>query len=217
MRRALLAMALGSAAYGFAIGSAHSLRLGVWNTVKFPLLLAATSLLCTPAYFLLAQFISARLRFGAVMRLVFGAFADTAILLGSLAPVCYFLARTIAQPAGGDLKEYPMFLGLNVLFVALCGTTAVVRQGGRLLKQHKLSLGRSVMTVAAWLAVSLFAGGQLAWYMRPFVGVRTIHRLPFMEGPNPDYRGARSFYEAVYHLLDPPPLPKDYQSHGLRR
>ena len=33
---------------------------------------------------------------------------------------------------------------------------------------------------------------------------------PFIEGTNPDYRGATSFYEAVYHIIDPPPLPEGY-------
>jgi len=214
MRRSLLTMLLGSAVYGFAVGSQHSFRLGEWNILKFPLLLLATSLLCTLAYYLLAQFITRRLSFGDVIRLAFRAFADTSLLLASLSPVCFFLARTITQPDGEELNEYPMFLGLNVLFIALCGTTAVVRQAGRLLKLHKLSLARSVMIVTAWLGVSLFAGGQCAWYMRPFFGVRSINHLQFMEQSRPDYRGARSFYEAVYHLVNPPPLPKDYRNHG---
>lgn len=214
MRRSLLAMMLGSAAYGFAIGSGHSFRLGEWNLLKFPMLLLATSLLCMPAYYLLAQFITRRLSFGDVVSLIFRAFADTSLLLASLAPVCFFLAQTVTQPDGQELNEYPMFLGLNVLFIALCGTAAVVRQAFRLLKRHELSPARSVMIVVAWLGVSLFAGGQCAWYMRPFFGVRSISHLQFMEQSRPDYRGARSFYEAVYHLVNPPLLPKDYRNHG---
>ena len=133
MRRSLPTMLLASAVYGFAIGSVYSFRLGEYNILKFPLLLLATSLLCTLAYYLLAKFITRRLSFGDVMRLVFRAFADTSLLLASLSPVCFFLARTITQPDGQELNEYPMFMGLNVLFIALCGRTAVGRQAGRLL------------------------------------------------------------------------------------
>ncbi len=35
-----------------------------------------------------------------------------------------------------------------------------------------------------------------------------------MEGAQPDYRGAANFYEAVYHLLTPPPLPRLYWRHN---
>jgi hypothetical protein len=213
MRRSLLTLLLGAAAYGFAIGSAHSFRQGEWNLLKFPLLLVATCLLCAPAYYLLAQFIARGLSFGAVLRLVFRAFADASLLLASLAPACFFLAQTITPPDSQGLNEYPMFLGLNVAFIALCGTAAVVRQAGRLLKSHTLSPARSAMIVVVWLGVSLFVGGQCAWYMRPFFGVRTSRPLPFMEGSNPNSRGARSFYEAVYHIVNPPPLPKDYLNH----
>lgn len=214
MRRSLLAMLLGSAVYGFAIGSEHSFRLAGWNILKFPLLLSVTSLLCTPAYYVLAQFITRRLSFADVLRLVFRAFGDASLLLASLAPACLFLTQTLTQPSGQDLNEYPMFLGLNMLFIAVCGALAVTHQAARLLKMHKLSLAKSIMILSAWLGVSLFAGGQCAWYMRPFFGVRTISVLPFMEKSNPDYRGARSFYEAVYDLFDPPPLPTDYRNHG---
>ena len=56
-----------------------------------------------------------------------------------------------------------------------------------------------------------FAGGQCAWYLRPFFGPSTIRDIPFIEGSAPDYRGATSFYEAVYHLIHPPPpLPEGY-------
>lgn len=214
MRRSLLTMVLGSAVYGFAIGSAHSVRQGEWNVLKFPLLLLATSLLCAPAYYLLGQFIARGLSFGTVLRLGLRAFADTSLLLASLAPVCFFLAMTLTPPDEQGLNEYPMFLGLNVVFVAVCGTLAVVRQARRLLKSHALSPARSAMIVVAWLAVSLFAGGQCAWYMRPFFGLRTIRYQHFMQGSRPDFRGARSFYEAVYFIVDPPPLPKDYHNYG---
>jgi hypothetical protein len=37
--------------------------------------------------------------------------------------------------------------------------------------------------------------------MRPFCGVVGA---PFMLGSQPDFRGATSFYEAVYHVFVPP-------------
>ena len=42
--------------------------------------------------------------------------------------------------------------------------------------------------------------------MRPFFGVRGLAKTapPFFLGTAPDFRGARSFYEAVYNLVVPP-------------
>ena len=67
-----------------------------------------------------------------------------------------------------------------------------------------------------WVLLSLLAGGQAAWYLRPFFGVASIdgRATRFCLGTTPDYRGATNFYEAVYHLLRPPPLPEDWLRRG---
>lgn len=210
MARLAVQIALASAVYGFSVGSLHSVRLATWNLAKFPLLIFGTSLICAIGYYVFSQFITRRLRFREVVELALRTFRDVAVLLASLSPVCFFLAKTVVQPDEHSLNEYPFFLGLNVLFIALCGTVALLRQTLGLLRTHHLTLRRSVLIVLAWLALSLFAGGQCAWYLRPFYGPSTIKDIPFMEGTNPDYRGAGSFYEAVYHLFDPPPLPDGY-------
>jgi len=213
MGRALVAIVLGSAVYGFAVGSLHSYRLAAWNLLKFPLLILLTGLLCAIAYYVFSQFITRKLAFRDVVTLALGTFGDVAILLASLGPVCFFLARTVLQPDRESLNEYPLFLGLNVAFIAICGTAALVRRTVRVARRCGMSLRRSAGVLLAWLAVSLFAGGQCAWYLRPFFGPRTIEDIPFIEGSNPDYRGATSFYEAVYDLIEPPPLPREYYRH----
>ena len=144
-------------------------------------------------------------------------YRDVAVLLASLSPVAFFLARAVVQPDARSLGEYPFFLGLNVGFIALCGVVALVRQTLRLLRRHRLRLARAMTVTVVWLALSLFAGAQCAWFFRPFFGPSTIAHPPVIEGWGEDYRGARSFYEAVYHLLDPPPLPADYRSRTGQR
>ncbi|NQT88801.1 hypothetical protein HQ560_18685, partial [bacterium] len=64
-----------------------------------------------------------------------------------------------------------------------------------------------------WLGVSLFAGGQVCWTFRPYFGLASMPDIPLIEGARPDYRGATSFYEAVWNLADPPLLPEDYWRH----
>jgi hypothetical protein len=166
--------------------------------------------MCALAYHAFALLATRRLTLRDVTAASLRTYADLSVLLASLAPVSYFLARTLAQPTAESLREYPFFLGLNVVFIASAGTVALTRQTLRLVREHELGLVRSAVVVAAWLAISLFAGGQCAWFLRPFFGVSTIEVRDFADGTKPDYRGATSFYEAVWHLVDPPPLSAEY-------
>ena len=205
--RLLLQTLLFSACYGFAIGSVHSHLYALRNLLKFPLLILLTATLCALAYYITARLIARQLRFGEVQRLTLGTFHDTTMLLASLGLPVLFLAHALERPVGRDLNEYPLFLGLNVLLIALCGTVALCRQARLLLLRHQIPLKRGIMVLVSWLLISLFAGGQCAWFLRPFFGVSSIEarHTPFFMGTMPDCRGAGSFYEAVYHLFAPPP------------
>jgi hypothetical protein len=212
MAKKLLTLILASAIYGFAIGSVHSPLFAARNLVKFPLLILATTALCSICYYLLVRFAGVSLCFGEVQRLALELFHDTTVLLSALSPACYFLAVTTERPDLGGLGEYPLFLGINVAFIAICGSVALVRQAWVLLGRFALTLRRSLVILVGWLALSLLVGGQGAWYLRPFFGVATIsgESTPFCLGTLPDFRGATSFYEAVYHLASPPPLRRGY-------
>jgi len=216
MARGVAVLVLASAAYGFAIGSVHSPLFGARNLVKFPLLILVTAAVCAVAYFLVARLITPRLSFGDVQRLVLGIYRDVSLMLASLAPALLFLAYTVDQPTRRDLCEYPMFLGLNVAFVALAGTITVIRRSRALLSGRGISLPRGLSIICLWLLLSLLVGGQWAWFLRPFCGVSALtSKTPFLLGNMPDYRGAANFYEAVYHLFDPPPLPEEWTSQRM--
>lgn len=204
MTRTLVTLVVGSAAYGFAIGSVHGVRVACWNLAKLPLLLLVTAAICAFAYFAFAVAVAPRMTLRDVTSLSLRTYADLAALLASFAPVSWFLAVTSKRARGASLGEYPFFLGFNVALIAAAGTLALARQAFRLAREHGLPPVRTAAVVGAWLATSLFAGGQCAWYLRPFFCPATIPDPPFMEGLNPDFRGATNFYEAVWHLVSPP-------------
>jgi len=212
MLRTLATLVGAAAVYGFAVGSVHSGTYALRNLAKFPLLILATGGLCAVSYYLFSQFFTRRLAWSDVQRLAFRTFRDTALLLASLGPVFLFLAHTIDQPDETSLNEYPLFLALNVAAIALCGCLALVHQALALVRRYGLGIRRSVLITVTWLALSLFVGGQCAWYLRPFCGISTIPAddVPFCMGTSPHVSGARSFYEAVYHILKPPPLRRGY-------
>ncbi|MHC4470206.1 MAG: hypothetical protein ACYTDY_06825 [Planctomycetota bacterium] len=205
MFRRLGVTILASAAYGFTCGLVHSFEFGARNLLKFPLLVVVTSAVCVLAYWVFAQFLTRALSFRSVQRLSLLTFHDMAVLLASLSPIGLFLALTVEKPLSeAELGEYPLFLALNVVFIALCGSVALVRQAHVLLRTHGLTSRRAVLVVLSWLAISLVAGGQCSWYFRPYFGLAFEEGVPFMLGSAPDFRGATSFYEAVYHLVAPP-------------
>lgn len=197
-----------AAAYGFSVGAVRSWRYASLNLVKFPLLIAICAIVCAAVYFLVARLLAPSLTFSDVRRLVLASYADLAALLASFSPVCLFLALTLQRPVSAvDLGEYPLFLALNVILIAGCGALAVGRQTASLLGRYALPRRRALAVVTGWLAVSLLVGGQAAWYLRPFFGNGAVpDDGSFCLGSRPDWRGAESFYEAVYHLIAPPPV-----------
>jgi len=205
MLRARGARTAAAAAYGYSIGVWHSARYGARNLVKFPLLLLVTTAVCALACFLTARLLTPKLAFRDVQNLVLRLYAAASVLLASLAPVNLFLAATLVRPAShGALNDYPLFLGLNVAFIAVSGSLALVKQASELLHRHRLGPWTSASLICAWLALALAVGAQWAWYLRPFFGISAPGIQGFCLGTQPDFRGATSFYEAVYHLVVPP-------------
>lgn len=217
MRRDVATLVLASAVYGFSIGCVHSTRFGLHNLIKFPLLFVITGAACAVAYFLFARLVGgSTFRFVDIQRLAMRLYRDAALLLAALAPANWFLAGTLAAPDGYSLHEYPMFLALNIAFIAAAGALALLRQVRALAAYHPWPLSRRVVTVVGWFALSLLVGGQAAWTLRPFFGVRSIPgaETRFFLGSSPDYRGATNFYEAVGNVVAAPPLSADYTRHG---
>lgn len=203
MMRQLLALAGASAIYGFSIGSVHSLAFALRNLLKFPLLLLVTALVCSLACTLAARALCPSLGFRAVLRAVIAIFADTSLLLAALAPVMLFLALVLERADASGLNDYPLFLTLNVLAIAGCGSMALVRRTRAIAAQHKLSGRRASTITAVWMLLSLLVGSQWSWYLRPFCGVATVD-APFILGAEPDFRGATNFYQAVYQIFQAP-------------
>jgi len=203
--RTLLMLVAASATYGFSIGLSNSWVYAFRNLVKFPLLILSTSAVCALCYFVLARFLGASLRFFDVQRIVLEVFRDTARLLASLAMIVAFLSLTMDPQTEQHLGGFPAFLGFNVVAIALCGGLTVYRCTAGLADAVATRTQRRLL-VASWMVASLLVGGQTCWLIRPFFGVsRTANwESPWFSGSEPGFRGARSFYEAVWFVIVPP-------------
>lgn len=206
MIRSLLTLTVASAMYGFSIGLSNSFIYALRNLVKFPLLLLSTTSICAVCYFVLAQFFGVRLGFVSVQKAVVAVFRDTSKLLAALSLAVAFLALTSELPTDDRFDDFAMFLGFNVLAIAACGCLAVQRVSREELPEEVATRGQRDMLVAAWMLTSLLVGGQMCWLIRPFFGTSTTADVtsPWFSGSEPGFRGARSFYEAVWYVISPP-------------
>ena len=213
--RSLLITIVCAAAYGYALGSAHSELYATRNLLKFPALLLCTGALCAPMNYVLARVLAPTLCARAVQRSVLVATRDLAVLLASLSPCTLFVAFGTRLRATGPLGAYPLFLGFNRLLVAASGVMSTTGHLGRLVDAsgHRAPARRLVL---ASLCLSLAVGGQAAFYMRPFFGLQATRGgdPPLWLGDAPDARGARNFYEVVWQFVSHPALPAEFTRQG---
>jgi len=198
-----------AAVYGFALGTAHDDLYAARNMAKFPLLIASTATICALSWWVVAQALGARLGFFAVQRAAWMLFHDVSLLLASLSPAVWFVALVMRRTDDGRLGEYDFYLKANVLLIASCGALALARQARTLMSSAAIPLERALPVVSAWLALTLFVGGQVAFLLRPYFG------FPATRGGNPpwflwneaDVRGATNFYEAMLQAIEKKALP----------
>jgi len=203
--RAVSTTLLAAAVYGFSIGASKNLTYAWRSAIKVPLLLLGTGAICAVAWYVAAQFTGVRLSWAAVQRATFGQLRTLAVLLASLGPATAFLGQTMTAPTEGSLGGYPGFVAVNLIFIAIAGSFSVLLQARALRLEHRLPLHRGDALVAIWLLLSLAVGGQLAFYLRPFFGIASLHGAPpFLLGDEPTVTGARNFYEFVWQLVAPP-------------
>lgn len=159
-------MAASGAIYGAVMGSfdlseAQRAWLMVFGAIKVPLLIAATTLVCLPAYFVLNTVLGLRRDFQAAIRAVMAAQAAMTVALASLAPVTRFVYCTAI-----DHREAVLF---NAGMFAVATMTAQVV----LLRRYRPLIARAPRHRAMlwmWVVMYAFVGIQTGWMLRPFVG-----------------------------------------------
>jgi len=188
----------GAGVYGAAMGYWRSPVQAGYNLIKFPIVILATALGNALINGMLAPLLGLNLRFRQSLMLVLMSFAIAAAILGSFAPIVFFIiwnTPSLAGQTGISWATYNLVQLMQVVIIAFAGVAANVRLF-RLLQV--LSGGHRVArkVLCAWLAGNLFLGSQLCWILRPFIGSPGLP-VEFLR-PNA-FQG--NFYETVFRAI----------------
>lgn len=191
--RAAAFTAAGFALYGFTVGFWRSPVMGLYVAVKMPLLIACTLACNGLLNGMLGLLLGSDLGFRQSLQALLGAFAISAMVLGSIAPVTFFLALNAPPPDSPQAtSSHAGYLLAHTALIAVAGCIGVLRLR-RLLETHCRSRRVALATLGAWIAGNAFIGAQFSWILRPFFGSPSLEVAFLRDHP---MRG--SFHEAVW-------------------
>lgn len=158
----LATMLLGSALFGAAMGTwSLSPLQGLYSALKTPLLLACTSLVCLPNFYVLNIVLGLGDDMRAALRGIIAAQSTVALCLAGLAPLVLFGYISGVTYPGAKLLNGGAFL-----LASLAGQWTLRRHYAPLIARDR----RHRITVTAWLLLYQLVAIQLAWSLRPFIG-----------------------------------------------
>lgn len=162
----LALMVVAGALYGSVMGSFELVEpqrvwLMIYGAIKVPLLIAATTLVCLPAFFVLNTVLGLRSDFHIAFRAVQSSQAAMTVALASLAPFTRFIYTCGIEH------------GRAVLFNAAMFTIATAIAQIVLFRRYRPLIARTPRhrtTLWAWMLMYAFVGIQSGWMLRPFIG-----------------------------------------------
>jgi len=172
---ALLALAAGAAAYGFAFGLWRHPLQACYSAAKMPLLFAVIVLCSAVINFMLARLLGASLSLRLVLITILLGMTVTAVLLGATSPIVAFFVLQLRAPGSlspvpdrGLMRVYSLLIPLHVTVVAAAGIVGNLRVLNLLvfLTGSKRTAWR---VLVAWLLVIGFVGCELSWLFSPFL------------------------------------------------
>lgn len=169
----LLLVVVGGWIFGAAMGSygVRPLQM-LYSALKVPLLLAASTLVVLPNFFVLNTILGLRDDLAAALRGVLAAQATMAVTLASLSPLAVFVYAST-----DDYNDAIVWNGVLFAVATFCGQRTLSRHYTPLIAANPLhKVGR-----AAWVTLYVFVAIQLAWVLRPFVGTLSMETRFFRE------------------------------------
>ena len=196
LRLCVLTIIIGFGSYGLTLGLWRAPLMGAYVAVKMPALIFLTLACNGFLNGMLGLLLGSGLGFRQSIVAQLVSFSIAAMVLGSLAPVTFFMAFNAPPPGSeGAAMAHSNFLVAHTFLIAVAGIIANLHLA-RLLLAVTPDARTAAATLVAWLAGNAFVGAQLSWIMRPFFGTPTIEVALFRPHP---FSG--TFYETVWNSL----------------
>lgn len=182
--------------YGAVLGLWRSPLLGLYVSVKFPLLLFITALLTSLFNWMAASALGLSLRYTQVAVMMLFALAIAAIVLGSVAPIAWFMTMSAPPPTPSARTVHNILYLLHTGLVGSAGFAGTVF----LIKILRIvsDRPRARRIYAVWILSFALTSGEVAWLLRPFVG-SVYHPVVFIRSD--------SFQRNVYEFIAADILP----------
>lgn len=188
---------VGLAVYGFSVGYWRDPLMGAYVAVKLPLLILLTLVCNGLLNGLLALLLGTGLGFRQSLLALLSSFALAALILGSLAPVTFFLAwNAPSARSPSAATAHSAYLVTHTVLIGFAGITANLHLL-RLLAVRAPTPAAANATLLAWLGGNGFLGAQFSWVLRPFFGTPQLKVEFIREHP---LRG--NFYQTVWHATE---------------
>lgn len=185
---------VGLAAYGFSVGYWRSPLMGGYVAIKLPMLVACTLGCNALLNGLFGLLLGSGLGFRQSTFALLSAFALAALILGSLAPVTFFLAWNAPSPTSANASQaHAAYLLTHTFLIGFAGIVSNLHLH-RVLAAWAPSRTVANLTLLAWLGGNGFLGAQFAWIFRPFFGSPNLEVAFLRDDP---MKG--NFYQAVWN------------------
>jgi hypothetical protein len=192
IRSLLISTFIALATYGFVMGINHSIAQALSSTIKLPMLFLLTLLICTPSLHILNLVFGSKKTLSQTIALILAAMNTSAILLMSLMPVTLFFFLSTS--------DYIFFKLLNVAFFTFAGILGMVFlwQGVQILDVWDDGTGRETRRaiLRGWIVLYAFVGSQMAWTLRPFMGIPGKEFILFSQ------RGGNLYTDVVQSIME---------------
>jgi hypothetical protein len=166
---ALLALCA-AAVYGgfmgsFSLHSPERIWMMIYSAMKMPMLIAATSALCLPGFYVLSSVLGLRRDLDRALGAILASQAALALALASLGPI-----TRLVYFSGIDHREAILFNGAMFAAATAVGHIVMLRRYRVLIAENTLHR----VTLWAWVVLYIFVGIQMGWMLRPFIGSPNI-------------------------------------------
>ena len=191
-------IAIGTFAYGLALGWWRSPEMAVYIALKLPFVFVATAAVVSGFSWLAALVAGVDMRYREVFAHMFDAMAVASKILLAMVPVVLFFVASGA-PESGTRNEmrfaHSCLMLMHLMVMSGAGVVGNIRLYAELKSRNPLG-GNLRFLLICWLTAFAVVGSQIGWMMRPLVGSPNI-KVEFLREDALDSNVLESLFKQI--------------------